>query len=87
MVYLFGILDIATAVCLVLLRYFPSLKMPLIVLSGLILLKSMIYIKDFASTMDILAVALIAVALLGYYPLIVYAAVIWLVQKGLRSFM
>ncbi len=86
MVYLFGILDFATALSLVLIKYFPSLKIPLIILSGLILLKSVMYIKDFASIMDILAVVLIAVAIMGYYPIVVYAAVIWLVQKGLRSF-
>ena len=85
MVYLFGILDLATALSLVLVKYFPLFRIPLIILSGLILLKSMMYIRDFASIVDILAVVLIAVALLGYYPMIVYAAAIWLVQKGLRS--
>jgi hypothetical protein len=86
LVFALGALDFSAAVILFLLKFFPSLKLPAIALALLIIIKSIIYFFDIASIVDIIAGIIIIVAAFGYYPLATYAIVIWLLQKGIRSF-
>ncbi|RME54355.1 hypothetical protein D6777_04070 [Candidatus Woesearchaeota archaeon] len=86
LVFILGLLDLTSAVVLFLLKFFPALKLPALVLAGLLLLKSIVYFFDISSIFDIVSVFIFIAAIFGYYPLFTYAVIFWLLQKGIRSF-
>ncbi len=85
LVYVFGLLDILAGVVLLLLK-FKVFLLPMLALALLLAIKSLFYLGDFASWIDLMSVVMILLAIIGYYPLLNYAFVLWLVQKGIRSF-
>ncbi|MEA3379239.1 MAG: hypothetical protein U9Q69_06440 [Nanoarchaeota archaeon] len=88
-VYLYGLLDIATSASILLARFVPSMRLITIVFGIIILLKALVYIKDFdlASMLDIIASVFVVLAAFNHFSLFTYIFMIWIFQKGIRSFL
>jgi len=81
---LYGLLDLASGIVLLLLRFNIS-KIADFILAFYLVAKSLYYIKSLASIVDILAAVFIVLAALGIYNILSYLFAIWLLQKGISS--
>lgn len=84
LVKILGILDLAAAITLLLLRWDIGVVLG-IVLGIYILVKSFYFMTDVASIVDIGAGLFLILAALGFYHAITYIFVLWLAQKGVSS--
>ncbi|MBU2638960.1 MAG: hypothetical protein KJ955_08360 [Nanoarchaeota archaeon] len=85
LVKIFGIMDIIAAAVLLLLRWDIG-KIAGIVLAVYIIGKSLYFIADVASIIDLAAGAFLILAVFGFYHVITYIFILWLLQKGVSSF-
>ena len=85
LVYIFGLLDIVAGITFLLLKFKVFLILTLIIIV-LLTIKSLFYLSDFASWLDLISALMMLLAIIGYYPALNYAFVLWLLQKGIRSF-
>ncbi|MFH1637001.1 MAG: hypothetical protein ABIB71_01085 [Candidatus Woesearchaeota archaeon] len=84
-VKILGLVDLAAALVLFGLRFW-DLKVFGLILGAMVAIKALVFIKEhFASIIDLLAVAFIVLASFGYYNVLTYLFVIWLLQKSVRS--
>ena len=80
-----GLIDL-TAAAFLLLAGFDIIFTGFFILVILILLgKSLIFITDWASWVDIIAVILMALVLFNVYTFVHFLAFLWLLQKGAMS--
>ncbi|MBS3152962.1 hypothetical protein J4426_00130 [Candidatus Woesearchaeota archaeon] len=80
-----GLIDL-TAAAFLLLAGFDIIFTGFFILVILILLgKSLIFITDWASWVDIIAVILMALVLFNVYTFVNFLAFLWLLQKGAMS--
>lgn len=86
LIYMFGLIDLLSGIMLLTLK-FSTPVIPAVIIAALLVLKSILYIKDAASWLDIASAFFMVLAIIGYYPIINYAFSIWLLQKGIRSFL
>ena len=85
LVLIFALIDIFAAAMMLAVRYneiFQSLAM---VAAFFLFLKSIIFIEDFTSWIDLLAVFFLVLSVIGVNSIFAYFLIIWLLQKGLRS--
>lgn len=83
MIWILGILDIVSAGLIILQRFYPT-KFALF-FAGYLLLKSIVFIKDFSSIIDFIAVVFFILAIFGHFYLITWLAALWVFQKGVFS--
>jgi hypothetical protein len=79
-----GLVDIVTGFCLILLK-FNLLKQFALIMALLLLIKSLMFLGDFVSFIDIFCVGVIVFAFIGFFGVITWIAVVWLIQKGIFS--
>lgn len=84
-IYILGLIDALSGVMLLTLK-FSTPVIPAIIIASLLAIKSLLYLKDAASWVDLVAAFFICLAIIGYYPIINYALSVWLLQKGVGSF-
>lgn len=84
LIKILGILDIMSATVLLLLRWDIGVVLG-IVLGLYILVKSFYFMTDVASIVDIGAGLFLILAALGFYHVITYIFILWLLQKGVSS--
>ncbi|MDD5133276.1 MAG: hypothetical protein PHD81_01855 [Candidatus Nanoarchaeia archaeon] len=83
MIWILGILDILSAIILVLQKFIPFKWA--IIFPIYIILKSIIFIKDFSSIIDFIAAIFFILAIFGHFYIITWLAAFWIVQKGVFS--
>ena len=85
-VFLLGLLDILAALSIFTLQF--SWGAPLVIFSVIYLvIKSLPYLKSFASIIDLLVACIFLFAVFGYaVPLLNVLGSLWLIQKGVISF-
>lgn len=83
--YILGLMDILTGISLGL-SYFGYFKEIGLIFALYLLIKSIIFIKGFASWVDLLTVIVFLLVIYGGYGLWVWIFVLWLLQKGIFSF-
>lgn len=81
-----GMFDIISAAILFLLKY-GVWEWVAWVCVVYIVAKSVFCIKSMASIGDLAAAGLFVAAIFGYYNILTYIAVLWLLQKGIVSFL
>ncbi|HII15619.1 MAG TPA: hypothetical protein HA362_04870 [Nanoarchaeota archaeon] len=84
LVKIFGLLDIAAAVILLLLKWDIG-HIAGIVLAVYVIGKAVYYMADVASIVDVAAGIFLILAVIGFYHIITYLFVLWLAQKGVSS--
>lgn len=84
LIKILGMLDIAAAVTLLLLRWDMGQILG-IILGIYLLVKSMYFLTDVSSIVDIGAGIFLILAAIGFYHVITYIFVLWLLQKGVSS--
>ncbi|MDD4878301.1 MAG: hypothetical protein PHO02_04675 [Candidatus Nanoarchaeia archaeon] len=84
LIKILGILDILSAATLLLLRWDMGHILG-IILGLYLLVKSMYFLTDVSSIVDIGAGIFLILAALGFYHVITYIFILWLLQKGLSS--
>ena len=79
---LLGLLDILSGLIIIILKFgvFPELGLFLSIFLGI---KSLIFIKDIASVLDLITAVFLCLAALGFYFSFTWIFSIWLLQKGL----
>ena len=80
----FGLLDLAAGIILLLLKWNIG-KIAAFILAAYLLVKALFYIKNIASIADIISAVAMVLAALGFYHVVFYVLVLWLVQKGFTS--
>jgi len=88
MLWVLGVLDIVSALSLVLLKFGFLSKISLIV-GGYLVVKGLFFLlgKDWLSILDVLSGCFIFyVLLVGSFPVVGWVFVVWLLQKGVFSF-
>lgn len=83
-VKILGIVDLLAGLSLILLK-FNLLKQFALIVGLVLLIKSLMFLGNIASFIDIIAVAVIVLAFFGVYGIVSWISVVWLVQKGLFS--
>lgn len=84
-VRILGLIDLLTALSVVLLRFGIAKTMAL-ALAIYLIIKGIIFIKNITSMIDIAAGVVVLIAALGYFtPIITWIAAIWIAQKGVIS--
>ncbi|MFH1210012.1 MAG: hypothetical protein V1663_04455, partial [archaeon] len=73
-----------TGFCLVLLK-FNLLKQFALIMAFLLLIKSLMFLGNLVSFIDIFCVIVIVFAFMGFYGVITWIVVVWLIQKGIFS--
>ncbi len=81
---MFGLLDLVAAIMMLLVRWNIGKTLGLI-MALYVVVKSLVFIKDMASVVDLLAGIFFVLALFDYYNIITYILVLWLLQKGVVS--
>jgi len=79
-----GAVDVLTGISLILLK-FNLLKQFAIIMAFLLLIKSLMFLGNFASFIDIFCVVVIGAAFFGFYGTLTWIVVVWLIQKGIFS--
>ena len=79
-----GVLDIIAALSLFLLK-FSLAPWFAAIFAIYLLIKAVIFFRDFASIIDIFVVIIFVNALLGSFNILSWLAIIWLLQKGILS--
>ncbi|MBI4155039.1 hypothetical protein HY498_03065 [Candidatus Woesearchaeota archaeon] len=82
---LFGVMDILSGIVLGL-NYFGYFKEIGLIFALYLLIKSIIFIKGFASWVDLLTFIVFLLVIYGSYGMWVWIFVLWLLQKGIFSF-
>lgn len=80
-----ALIDLFAAVIIPISYFFPSLNYLVLMAAGLLLLKSLFFLDDFASWIDLVAVFFLVLESFGIDSIFAYVMVVWLIQKGLRS--
>ena len=83
-IYILGILDILAGLSLFSLRFEVGYFLAAI-FTIYLFLKAIVFIKNWASYIDLLVVILFIVAMLGSFNVLTYIGVLWLLQKGAFS--
>ncbi|MFH1210720.1 MAG: hypothetical protein V1645_02275 [archaeon] len=81
---LLGIMDLLTALSIILLR-FGAAKTMAFALGIYLIIKGIIFIKSVPSMLDIAAGIIVLIAFYGYFNILTWIAAIWLTQKGVIS--
>lgn len=84
-IFIFALIDIFAAIMMLAVRFSPAVNLLALVSAFFLFLKSIFFIGDFASWVDLLAVFFILIAVIGINSIFAYVLIIWLFQKGLRS--
>ncbi|MDI6738443.1 MAG: hypothetical protein QME12_08110 [Nanoarchaeota archaeon] len=84
LIKILGTLDIISAAVLLLLRWDMG-HIPGVILGIYLLVKSLYFLTDVSSIVDIGAGIFLILAALGFYHVIAYIFVLWLLQKGVSS--
>ncbi len=85
-VFILGIIDIIAGVSLFFARW-DFLTQVCWFATAFIAIKSIAFIKSFASIVDLIVVVITILALTGvFYNWITYVGIVWLLQKGIGSF-
>lgn len=84
LIKILGILDILSAATLLLLRWDIGHILG-IILGIYLLVKSMYFLTDVSSIVDIGAGIFLILAAIGFYHVITYIFILWLLQKGVSS--
>ncbi|MBS3108553.1 hypothetical protein J4409_01650 [Candidatus Woesearchaeota archaeon] len=84
-IYLLGLLDLLTAISLILLRF--KVDFFALFFALYLIIKSVLFIKSLASVFDLISGIVFILALYGYFGIITYIASIWLIQKAIFSFL
>ena len=84
MLKILGVLDILAAISLILLN-FGLLPVAAALFAIYIFIKSIVFFKDISSIIDLAVFIIFILALFGTYNFLTYAAIIWLLQKGIVS--
>ena len=85
LVKLLGILDLLAAIFLILLRWGIGSDVGLVI--GILLgIKSLIFLSNWASIVDLISVVILILAALGHYYYFSWLFSIWLLQKAFFSF-
>ncbi len=79
-----GLLDIVSALVILILKFGFFVDLGLL-LAIFLAIKSIIFIKDVASVIDLITAVFFFSAALGYYFSFTWIFAIWLLQKGLFS--
>ncbi len=84
LIQLLGLLDILSGLVIIILRFgtFTEIGLFLSIFLGI---KSLIFIKDIASILDLVTAIFLGLAALGFYFSFTWIFSIWLLQKGLFS--
>ena len=82
---IFGVIDLIAAAFLLLAGFDVMFTGAFVIVLFLLLGKSLVFIKNWASWVDILVVILMALVFIDVYVFINLIAVIWLLQKGVVS--
>ena len=84
LIRILGLLDMICGIVILILKfgYFQNLG---IILSFFLALKSIIFIKDIASVIDLISAVFFFLAANGYYFNFTWIFALWLIQKGLFS--
>jgi hypothetical protein len=83
-IYLLGILDILAGLSLFSLRFEVGYFIAAL-FTVYLFLKSLVFIKNWASYIDLIVVVLFIIALVGNFNFLTYIGVLWLLQKGAFS--
>lgn len=87
--YVFGLLDILTGIALIALYFdffnIGFLKSISIFVFVLFLLKSLVFLPNIASFVDLMGGAFFILGLFGLFSPLTWIAVFWFIQKGLVS--
>ena len=83
---LFGLMDILSGIFLGL-SYFGFFKEVSLIFALYLLIKGIIFIKGFASWIDIITAIVFFLVIYGVQGLWVWIFVLWLIQKGFFSFL
>ncbi len=84
LIKIFGIMDIIAAAVLLLLKWDIG-KIAGIILALYLIAKAVYFMADIASIVDIAAGAFLILAVFGFYHVLTYIFVLWLLQKGVSS--
>ncbi len=84
LVKLLGILDLLGAVFIVLLRWNIGAEIALVI-SVLLGIKALIFLKSWASIIDLASVVILVLAVFGHYYFFSWLFSIWLIQKAAFS--
>ena len=84
LIYILGLIDVLSGIMLLTLKFATPVIVAIIVIA-LLVIKSLMYLTDAASWVDLASAFFMILAIIGYYPIINYAFILWLVQKGVRS--
>lgn len=84
LITLLGLLDVSAGIVLLLLRFGYG-EIIGAALAVCLLCKSVYFMSDIASIVDIAAAIFLGLAALGFYHAIAYIFVLWLLQKGISS--
>ena len=87
MIFLLGLLDIIAGLALLSLSFTDFFASLALVLAIYLLIKSLVFLKTFASIVDIIVVIFFFLAFADIYNIMTYLSVIWLLQKGILSFL
>ncbi|MBI2663111.1 hypothetical protein HYX15_01110 [Candidatus Woesearchaeota archaeon] len=90
LIYIFGIMDLISAVLLILFRFdiYTSNITNLAWIFGLyLIIKGVIFIKSLTSLIDIASGALLILAIFGTVNILTWLAALWLLQKGVFTFL
>jgi len=86
MIKVFGLLDLLTGMTLIFM-YFNLLKVVGAILAIYLIIKGLLFIKNVVSIVDIICGILILFASLGYFYYLHWVVVVWMIQKGIFSFL
>lgn len=79
-----GVLDLLSGIVLIVLRFAPLKVIPGL-LAVYLIVKSIIFLKNISSVIDLIAAIHIIFAMFGNYYSLTWLFVLWLLQKGVFS--
>lgn len=82
---LLGLMDILSITALLLFKYGLISQKFLIIAMIYLIIKAVIFFKDFASLIDFGVAIVFALALFGIYNVLTWIAVLWILQKAVLS--
>jgi len=86
MLFLLGLLDLLIGLVFVFLRFGLDIKFFALALAVYVVIKSLIFIKDFSSIVDLIGgIALFVFAFFGFTNLLMWLFAVWFIQKGFFS--
>jgi hypothetical protein len=85
-VIILGIIDLLAAGVLFSLNFTTALIPLAWILTLILAVKSLMFLKSFASVIDLLVVIVFVFAILGITNVLTALGILWLIQKGIVSF-